>query len=377
MEKHLLMIINEDRFFLSHRLPIAVMARERGWKVTIVAKDTGSRRQIEDSGLDYIDLPINPTGMNPIDEYRLFRFLRRLIKESSATVVHLVGLKNILWGGLAARFVKEKGVLFAVSGLGTLFGEEKKEWISRGVQRLIKTGMNRKKGAVIFQNEEDRSLFINNGITGKCDIYFIKGSGVDLNLYTPSDKSAQGPLRIIFTGRMLKEKGVEDLVAAAELLRDKYEGKIEILLCGELSSNPRSVSREELERFCDGKYIKWLGQCGNIPQLLSNAHIMCFPSYYREGVPKSLLEASAAGLPIVTTDSVGCRDTVEEGKNGLLVPPHSPESLANALEKLINDKALRERMGKYSREKAEKEYDVDRVARKHLEIYDSLLQKNS
>lgn len=369
------MIINEDRFFLSHRLAIAQKARAEGWKVTLVTKDTGAGKEIEREGFPFIELPINPTGMNPKDELQLFRFLKKLFKRNPEAVIHLVGLKNILWGGIAARLTHTRGVLFAVSGLGTLFGEEKKEFLSKGIQKFIKIGMHHKNGAVIFQNEDDKRLFEENKVTGKSKVYFIKGSGVDLNLYSKEreDKEENKPLKIIFTARMLKEKGVEDLIAAAEILRKKYEGKIEFLLCGETTDNPRAISRKELQNLTDGKYIKWLGHCTNIPELLADADIMCFPSYYREGVPKSLLEASAASLPIVTTDSVGCRDTVEEGKNGYIVPTHSPEALAKALEKLIDDKDLRKRMGIYSRQKAEKEYDVEKVASKHLEIYDSLL----
>lgn len=374
MEKHLLMIINDDRFFLSHRLHIAEKAKENGWDVTLVTKDTGSRGEIEKYGFRYLELPTNPTGMNPVDELRLFRFLKKLFKEHKDSVVHLVGLKNIMWGGLAGRLENVKGMLFAVSGLGTLFGEGKKELVSGSIQKLIKIGMNRKNGAVIFQNQEDKKLFTENKVTGPCEIHYIKGSGVDLHLYRHHPKQGTEPLRIVFTGRMLKEKGVEDLVAAAELLREKYEGKIEFILCGDTSHNPRAISEDTLKKITDGRYIKWLGQCGNIPEILAHADIMCFPSYYREGVPKSLLEASAASLPIVTTDSVGCKDTVEEGKNGFKVAPHSPQALAKALETLIENKDLREKMGEYSRQKAEREYDVEKVAQKHLEIYESLLK---
>ena len=373
MEKHLLLIINEDRFFLSHRLHIAQKARDKGWDVTIVTKDTGARKEIEDMGFPYIELPINPTGMNIFDELGLLKFFYKLFKKNPDAVIHLVGLKNIMWGGLAGRMAKSKGILFAVSGLGTLFGEESKEWLSHSIQEVIKIGMHQKNGAVIFQNGDDKRLFEENGITGNCEVYFIKGSGVDLNLFSREKKSSSGPLKIIFTARMLKEKGVEDLIKAAEILKDKYEGKIEFILCGDIPSNPRAISREELEKVADGKYIKWLGHCNNIPELLAQADIMCFPSYYREGVPKSLLEASAASLPIVTCDSVGCRDTVEEGKNGFKVPTHSPKDLARALQLLIENKGFREKMGQYSRQKAEKDYDVEKVADKHIEIYDSLL----
>ena len=347
---------------------------EAGWNVTLVAKDTGLRQEIEDMGFNFIELPINPTGMNPKDEIKLLNFLKALFKKHPDAIIHLVGLKNMMWGGIAARLVKTKGVLFAVSGLGTLFGEKSSPILSKAIQKLLGFGMHRKNGAVIFQNHDDEKLFIDNKIIGECKRYFIKGSGVHLHKYKANPARPGSPLKIIFTARMLREKGVEDLIVAAEILRAKYEGKIEFLLCGGLSSNPHALTKEDLENMSDGKYIKWLGYCENIPELLGDADIMCFPSFYREGVPKSLLEASAAGLPIVTTDSVGCRDTVEEGKNGFIVPPHSPSDLANALENLIQNPNLRKKMGDYSRKKAEKEYDVDAVAKKHLKIYETLLK---
>lgn len=372
MAKQLLLVINEDRFFLSHRTRIATLARENGWEVTLVTKDTGRKKEIQDMGFNYIELPINPTGMNPKDEIRLLSFLRSLFKNNPDAIIHLVGLKNMMWGGLAARLVRSKGVLFAVSGLGTLFGEEKNPLLSRIIQEFLKIGMKRNNGAVIFQNHDDEKLFVDNKITGSCARHFIKGSGVDLSQFPETPKDEHTPLKIIFTARMLKEKGVEDLISAAEILRNEYEGKIEFLLCGDLSNNPRAITREELERLTDGSYIKWLGYREDVAELLKQSDIMCFPSYYREGVPKSLIEASAAGLPIVTADTVGCKDTVEEGKNGFRVPPHSPRKIADALTLLIEDKDLRNRMGEYSRMKARKEYDVEKVARKHLEIYNDL-----
>lgn len=372
MGKTLLLVVNEDRFFLSHRTLIAETARKNGWDVTIVTKDTGHRNEIENLGYKYLELPINPTGMNLKEELKTYNFLCNLFKKNRGSIVHLVGLKNMLWGGLAARVAKPKGVLFAVSGLGTLFGENKSTIISGSIKYLLRIGMNRNNVAVIFQNHEDEKLFKENGITNKCFRFFIKGSGVDLKKYHPNENKNNEVLKIIFTARMLREKGVEDLVAAAEILRSEYEGKIEFLLCGDLSTNPNALTRKEMEAMTDGRYIKWLGHRNDIPQLLAQSDIMCFPSFYREGVPKSLIEASACGLPIVTTDSVGCRDTVINKKNGYIVYPHSPGELAKALRKLIYNPEKRKKMGQKSRQIAEKEYDVGNVAKKHLEIYNLL-----
>lgn len=371
--KRLFLIINEDRFFLSHRSPIAEEAVKDGWHVTLVTKDTGKRAEIERLGYDYIELPINPTGMNPADELKTFRFLYKLIRHNPDAIIHLVGLKNMMWGGLAARFAKAGGIVFAVSGLGTLFGENKSYLISKGVQFLMKRGMRNRNIAVIFQNHDDQKLFKENGIFKNGHEFFIKGSGVNLDEYSYSAPDEDNPvIKIIFTARMLREKGVEDLVAAAELLRKDYEGRVEFLLCGGLSDNPNALSEEEMNKLCDGKYIKWLGHRNDVADLLKSSHIVCFPSYYREGVPKSLIEASASGRPIVTTNSVGCRDTVEEGKNGFIVEPHSPDSIASALRLLIENKELRREMGVYSRKLSERDYDIKNVTATHLKIYNLL-----
>lgn len=228
----------------------------------------------------------------------------------------------MLWGGLASRLTKTRGVVYAVSGLGTLFGEDNIGKVAKVIQKFLKFSMKKRNISVIFQNHDDERLFLESGIVDKSKICFIKGSGVDLSEYNFSEVPLETPLVVIFTARMLREKGVPDLVAAAELLRGEFEGKVEFWLCGGLSSNPSAMKEEEINGMIDGKYIKWLGHRCDISDLLRKSSIMCFPSYYREGVPKSLIEASAVGRPIVTTDSVGCRDTVEDGVNGFIVPTH-------------------------------------------------------
>lgn len=372
MKKQLLIIVNEDSFFLSHRTRIAEKAKEKGWGVIIVAKDTGKASDIRNRGLDFIPLPINPTGLNLWQELKLLRFLIQLFKKNQDSIVHLVGLKNILWGGLASKLKGVKGKVFAVSGLGTLFGENQSSLLSSCVKKMLKFSMKGRNNAVIFQNHEDEDLFLSNGIGSECKSYYLKGSGVDLNNYSNNIKSKDSKVRIIYTGRMIKEKGVKDLIDAAEILRGEYQDKIEFLLCGNLTNHPDSIKEEEIKSWCDEEYIKWLGHREDIARLLEESDIMCYPSYYREGVPKSILEACAASLPIVTTNSVGCKDTVDESVNGLLVPPHSPEELSKALKELIDNKELREEMGRNSRLKAVLEFDVEDVALQHMKIYESL-----
>lgn len=368
------MIVNEDRFFLSHRKEIALAAREAGWDVTVVCKDTGQRRDVEELGLRMLELPINPTGLNLSQELRTFRFLYTLYVKNRDAVVHHVGLKNILWGGLAARLARVHGVVNAVSGLGAIFSGDKLGMMAKGVMAVMRFSNKRKRVKVIFQNQEDKCLFLHHGVIKENQAEFIKGSGVDLNYFKYVPEPESETLKVVFTARMVKEKGVIELIEAAEKLRKDYEGRLEFWLCGRLAVNADAVSREELEARCDGKYIKWLDFQKDIKSILEQCHIMAFPSYYREGVPKSLIDACAVGRPIVTTNSIGCKDVVADGVNGFLVPVKDSEALAHKLRILIENKELRIKMGKAAREKAVREFAIENVIEKHLEIYNTVMQ---
>lgn len=368
----LLMIVNEDRFFLSHRKDIAVAAQKTGWNVTIVCKDTGQRSDVESLGLKMIDLPINPTGTNIIQELKTCWFLYLLYRKNKDAVVHHVGLKNILWGGLAAKLAHVRSVVNAVSGLGVIFSGEKMRLMAKGILEILKFSHRRKGLKVIFQNREDKELFLQHGIVEENQCEFIKGSGVDLNVFKYAQEHDGDKVNVVFSARMVKEKGIIELIEAAEKLRSEYENKVEFWLCGRLAANEDAISKEELQSRCDGKYIKWLGFCEDMRSVLESSHIMAFPSYYREGVPKSLIDACAVGRPIVTTNSIGCKDVVDDGINGFLIPIKDSAALAEKLRILIENKDLRIRMGRASREKAEKEFSLENVVNSHIEIYDNL-----
>lgn len=368
-------MVNEDAFFLSHRKEIGIAANRDGWKVAVVGKNTGKSDEIKKLGIEFIEMPVNPTGKKLHQEIKTLKFLLRLYGRERDAIVHHVGLKNMVWGGVAARVKGVAGVVNAVSGLGILFSDYNPSKLRKLLIPVLKWGMKRGNVTVIFQNHEDESLFQALGITSKVTTHYIKGSGVDLDQYEGKARSKGDRLRVIFSGRMVKDKGVLDFIKAAELLREKYEGKVEFVMCGALSSNPYAVKKEELERLCDGDYIRWIGFREDMPQQFEDADIMCFPSYYREGVPKAVIDASAAGLPIVTCDSIGCRDTVANGVNGFLVKPQSPEEVAAKLDILLGDADLRARMGAASRKMAEKDYDVKQVVRKHLDIYSDTINR--
>ncbi len=368
----LFMIVNEDRFFLSHRVDIALNAQQMGYDVKIIAKDTGQFQEVKDLGFEIEDLPIEPTGMNPLHEMKTLSYLNRVFKHDKPDIVHLVGMKNILWGSMAARAAKVPGVVEAISGLGGLFSGEKMSMVTRGILAVIRWGNSRSGVKAIFQNNDDLSIFLNKNAVSPDQVCFIKGSGIDLNDFCYTPEPDKGPIKVMFTARMVKEKGVTDLIEAAERLKPRYQGKVQFLLCGRLAANTTAITEEYMREHCDGEYICWLGLRSDVKDLLKQSHIMAFPSYYREGLPKSLIEASAIGRPMITCDSVGCKDVVDDGVNGFLIAPQDVDALTDRLKRLINDPALRQDMGKKAREKAEREFSIENVVQKHMEIYASL-----
>ena len=341
--KKLYIVVNVDWFFLSHRLPVALAAQKAGWDVTIVTADTGKLKDIEAAGLKTINLPMSRSGMNIIEELKTLNFLRKLYAKEKPDVVHHVGMKTILWGTLAARFAKVKGVVNAISGLGGFFAEDNTSIMAKIVPMVLRFSHDRKNLLCIFQNDEDKGLYVKNKIIKENQARYIKGSGVDLKEFSYTQEPVingngnvndnfVGKLRVILTARMIVEKGIFILTEAAEKLRSKYEDKVEFLLVGGIDDHPGAITKEQLDAVCDGKYIQWLGYRTDVKELLQSSHIVAFPSYYMEGLPKSLIEADAIGRPVITCNSVGCKEAVIDGHNGYLIPTKNVDALVEKLD---------------------------------------------
>lgn len=375
MKKKLFIVVNQDFFFLSHRLPIGVTAKDAGYDVTIVGEDTGVSDKIREAGLKTINLPINKAGTNIKDEIKTFFFLYKLFRREKPDIVHLVGLKTMLWGSLACRLAGVEAMVSAVCGLGVLFDEEHAHsFMTRSILKVLRVTHKKKRLAVIFQNNDDKAIFLNAKIMKEEQCAFTNGSGINLQNYDYTPEPTDGLIKIIFTARMVEDKGTLILIDAAKKLEAEYKGKVQFLLCGGLDTNPNGITKEMLESRCDGEYIQWLGHRKDVLELLKQSHIMAFPSWYREGLPKSVIEAEAIGRPIVTTDSVGCRDTVVDGKNGYMILIKDSDALAMALKKLIDNPELRQTMGKNAREFAVNKFDIKDVVKVHMDVYDNILK---
>jgi glycosyltransferase involved in cell wall biosynthesis len=371
----LFLVVNVDWFFLSHRLPIALAAKNAGYKVTIIARNTGKKSEIESFGFQFIDFPFERSGSNPFHEIKCILALSRLYKKNHPDIIHHVTLKAALLGSIAAKLARCKKVVNAISGFGYNFTAGR-----NGIkQKIIKTGMQlafkSKYFHYIFQNPDDVGQFIQFNFTRKENIHLIKGSGVDLKQFTFEKEISKEKVRVILPARMLIDKGVIEFIEAAKRIKRKVDAKAEFVLAGDCDTvNLAGISEEQIKEMTDHPYIQWIGFQKNMFQIIKEADIVVLPSY-REGLPKSLIEACAVGRPVITTDTQGCRECVIENNNGYLVPVKDMEILSQRMETLINDAEKRKQMGKNSRLLAEREFSVDQVIEKHLDIYTEIVQQ--
>lgn len=374
MKTKILFVTNVDWFFISHRLVIAEKARENGFEVIVAAEDTGRSHEIVDKGIQFINLPFSRSGTNLIKEFNTLIKFFKIYYTIKPDIVHHITLKPVIYGSIIAKFLKIKGVVNAVSGLGYNFTEGRVNIVSKIMLKLMGYGFKNNKVSIIFQNKDDFQELSNlKVISSHNKIYYIKGSGVNLKDFFQTEFPDFEKIKVVLPIRMLWDKGVYELYEASKLLKVKYFDKIEFILAGMADEeNKAGVPASFLKSWEEGEYVKWIGYQKNMFGVYNNSHVVVLPSY-REGMPKTLIEACAMGRAIITTNAIGCRECVDEGINGLKVPVKDVRSLALAIEKLINNPDLIIEMGNASRLKAEKEFDVNFVVLTHLKIYNQYL----
>ncbi len=367
----ILLVATEDWYVASHRLPVLIAAIDAGYEIAVVSRVGDHRAAIEDTGAAVIPISMAREGRNPASEAAVVRSLQRIYREYQPDLVHHVGLKPILYGGLAARFQGGPVVVQAFAGMGHLFtGTGARQAIGRAIAgsalRLVTRG---NRTIVLVQNDDDAGLIREQRFADAARIRVIRGSGVDVVRFRASPIPMGHPV-VVLPARLLRDKGVGEFVEAARLLR----GRARFVLVGDLDpANPSSYGDEEVQRWVAEELVEWWGHRSDMPEVLSEATLVVLPSY-REGMPKALLEAAACGRAIVTTDVPGCRDVVTPGLNGLLIPPRDPVALAAAIGQLLDDRAALVRMGRAGRERAEAEFGDTRVAAETLAIYQELLK---
>jgi glycosyltransferase involved in cell wall biosynthesis len=324
---------------------------------------------ILNNGFGYRELPM-PRGVGgSFQEMATMLHLWRIIRRERPAVVHLITAKAALYGGLIARWLGVPSVA-AVTGLGHIFVHE--TWRAQALRSLLlagyRVGLAHDRNHFIFQNTHDLELFKEYGLLDRAAFTLIPGSGADLGVLTATPLPPGVPV-VVMPCRMLWDKGVGEFVTAAQILRGKCIEARFILVGDPDPGNPTSATREELEAIHARGVVEWLPYTKNVAQVLASAHIVALPSFYREGVPKTLIDAAAAGRAVVTTDTPGCRDAVIPGETGLLCPPRNAAALAERLQTLLSDRDALARMGSAARRLAERRFDVRDVTAQHIEIY--------
>lgn len=372
--KNFLFVVNVDWFFCSHRLDLGKSLIRDGYKVHLATQVTSPelKNQLQNYGFIVHEIPIKRGNDLVINELRLLLSLCRLFKQLDPHIIHLVTIKPVLIGGIAARIVGSRSLVSAVSGLGYVFTSEdlfsKIRLLLVGV--LYRLATNHKNIAMIFQNDDDYKVISKFNPKIKNQSFFIRGSGVNLNEFKREAKPSE-LFSIIMISRLLIDKGIKEYFEAAEIIKNSRQN-IRFLLAGDIDlDNPNSLKQDELEALLKSGNIEYLGYQDNIPELLREVDVLCLPSY-REGFPRVLIEGAASGKAIITTDIPGCRDAVIANKTGLLVPAKDSSALAVAMQKLIDDSNLVKMMGENARKLAEEKFDVEEVIKKHHEIYKKL-----
>ena len=365
--------VNDAGFFLSHRLPIAQAAAAAGYDVQVATAPGPAVEQVRAQGLIHHAVPLSRRGLNPFAELRTLWSLARLYRRLRPELIHHVTIKPVLTGGLAARLAGAPAVVSAVSGLGYLFIT--RGWGAAALRGVIKAGyrlaLKRHGARVIFQNPDDRRKFLDQGLVDHEASVLIKGSGVDIARFVP-EPEPEGPPLVVLPARMLRDKGVSEFVEAARALRGEGLGARFVLAGDSDPGNPTAIPETRLRAWQDEGVVEWWGYRADMPAVLAQAQIVCLPSY-REGLPKSLIEAAACARPIVSCDVPGCREIARAGENALLVPPRDAKALAEALRALLGDPDLRRRLGARGRAMVEAEFSLERVIAQTLELYAALL----
>ncbi len=370
----LLYIITEDWFFTSHFIDRAVAARLCGFDVAVATRKRLDASRIESLGIRVIPVEFSRHGINPIRELGTIRQLRRAIRTFEPDIVHNIALKPVVLGTLAARFCRVKNIVNAPVGMGYIYSsrDRRAKLLRPFIRPIFRLLLNSTGSRVIIENQDDFDSLVSSHFVKRADLALIKGAGVDTEVFSPSPEPSN-PIVVSLVARMLKDKGVMEFVDAARLVK-KDGPDVQFQLVGDVDpGNPTTLARTQLEQWTKDGTVSWTGHVDDIAAVMAASHIVCLPSY-REGLPKSLIEALASGRPVVATDVPGCREVVSHGHNGLLVEPRNALALADAIRKLAVDKDMRMRFGAAGRIRAEHEFSTTQINSQTMDVYSGFVK---
>lgn len=373
--KRLLFVVTEDWYFVSHRLPIARAARDAGYEVFVATRLAEKADIIAKEGFTPIGLErMRRSGRNPILELASIAELVSLYRSYRPSIVHHVAMKPVVYGSIAARLAGVGAVVNNVAGLGFVFSSKAAyaKLVRRLIGPLLRCALRQPRALTIVQNRDDARFLADDIGVAPDTIRLVKGSGVDLAKFSNSRRESSPPI-VLLASRMIREKGVDDFVSAAAQLK-KNNVAARFVLAGDPDpENPHSIPEAVLRQYHEDGIVEWWGHRDNIPEIIREAAIVCLPTTYGEGIPKTLIEAAAGECPIVAYDVPGCREIVTDGESGVLVPAGDVCRLAQAIEELLANPEQRRRMGARGRRLVEAEFSQEIIVAQTLAIYSELL----
>ncbi len=337
----------------------------KGIKVYALAPDydDASRAGVLALGVEPVDAPMSRAGMNPLkdayDVWRLSRQLRKLQVDASFAYF----IKPVIYGTLAAAFASVPKRFAMIEGAGYVFIEQHDPYYFRRFLRFVLMGLYRLAlgfaDRVFLLNTDDQQLFVESGMVAAQKVVLLNGIGVDLDYFSPRAPQIS-PVCFIMSARLLRSKGVCDYVSAARQVKALHP-EVRFLLLGSPDVNPDSLTQAEIDNWVAEGIIECPGHVADVRDWLAQASVFVLPSYYREGVPRSIMEAMSMQRPVITTNVAGCRDTVQEGMNGFILPIRNPGLLAKSMLAFIEQPQMIETMGRESRLMAETQFDVIKI----------------
>ncbi len=362
------LVANTDWYLFGYRKPLAAELMKQGHTVVLLSPRGEYAERLIAEGYTWQELAFSRKGTNPFQGLLDIFGFWSAYRSERFDVVHHFTIKAVIYGSVVAKLLSVPIIVNSITGLGSVFTSTKPslQLIKKLVIVLYRIALRNTK--VIFQNSSDMKYMTETGLVERRNAFMVRGSGVDTDSFTYEPEPSGLPV-VLLVSRMLWEKGIQEFVDAARLL-NKPEILAKFVLVGAPDSgNPSSIPEDQLRAWSESGDVAWVGWSDDMPTTIRESAIVCFPTYYGEGLPKVLLEAGAAGRPVVTTDIAACREIIQHEVNGLLVPPRDIPALTEALRRLILDAGLRLRLGKAAREIVTAEFTVEKINKQTIELY--------
>jgi glycosyltransferase involved in cell wall biosynthesis len=366
---------NTDWYLFNFRQSLAERLRAEGHDLLLISPPGPYGERLASLGYRWEALPMNRRSLNPLREMKLLRHLVGMFRSERPDIVHGFTIKAAVYGALAGKIAGVPAIVSSINGLGSVFiGNQMRARLLRPfVRQAMRLAFSGNRCRVIVQNPTDSNQLVAERIIADARIRRIPGSGVDCELFRPAEHETadERPLVALLPARLLWDKGIGEFVKASRILARK---DICFRIAGEIDDgNPAAIDRAQADAWQQEGVVELLGHVEDMASALASSDIVVLPSY-REGLPKSLIEAAACGKPIVTTDVPGCRDVVDDGQSGLIVPVRNAEALAGAIACLADDHKKRRDLGAAARSRAVREFDKEIIVRETIGVYQDVIR---